>query len=467
MQNMDMTNKERQEWQEFFRGLFRVGIPVIIQSLINSLVNMLDVFMVGQLGEADITSASLGNAWFSLFSLLCGGVSAAGSLFIAQYWGKKEVPAIKKYMGIMMVGTITLAFVFAGLSVFGGSRIIRLSSSDGVVIERGGEYVRIIGYSYLFFAVTNVFAASLRSTERAYIPMTATVLSLLCNLCLNYVMIFGHFGVPAMGVYGAAYATLISRIIEMVFLLCAVRVCRAPIAGSLKEYMSWDKEMAAGYFRIGFLIILGEGIYAVGSYVYNMAYKYTGTNAQAALQICNSARGLAMVLAIGVGNCAGVIIGKMLGSNEMEKAKRFCRKYLAFSAVLAAVVSCGLVLLRPVILRNFNIGPEAYESAERMMLVLAFELPFRAVNFTIITGILRCGGDSTWCFVSNLCGTWLFGLPMAFLGAAVLKVPAWVVYLMACADEVGKFFICFPRAVKYRWMHNLTVQNEQRKAVRQ
>lgn len=453
---MNQANVSKNETKEFFQGIQVIGIPVIIQNLINSLVNMVDVFMVGRLGEVAITSTSLGNSWFFIYVLLCGGITAAGSIFISQHWGNKETGKIHQYMGIMTIGVIILAAIMGSCSIFFSDTIIRIYSRDPAVIKMGASYIRIIGYSYIFSALTNVFVATLRSTQNAFVPMIGTILSLICKLLLNYCLIFGHMGMPKLGVNGAAIATVIARIIEFLFIVGYTYCKKLDIGVNPKRFFHIERQTVKQYFRYGLFIILGEAIYGIGNSVYNIAYKYTGTESQAALQIVNSIKSLALVLSIGVGNSASVIIGKQLGQNQLEKAKRFCKKYLIFSPILAVVVSVILVLFAPMILHMFHIGQSSQTYAHKMIYILAFELPFRAINFTIIVGILRAGGDSTYCFKANLCGTWLFGLPMAFLGAVVLKAPVYIVYLMATADEIGKFFICFPRTIKYKWMRNLT-----------
>lgn len=456
---MTQINTTTNETKEFFQGILIIGIPVIIQNLINSLVNMTAVFMVGSLGEVAITSTSLGNSWFFVYILLCGGITAAGSIFISQHWGNKEIDKVHQYMGVMIIGVAILAAIMGTSSILFSDRIIRIYSNDPAVIKIGASYIRIIGYSYFFTALTNVFVATLRSTQIAFVPMIGTILSLLCNLLLNYCLIFGNMGMPRLGVNGAAIATVIARIIEFLFIVGYTYSKKLAIAVNPKRFFHIEYQTVKQYFRYGSFIILGEAIYGIGNSIYNIAYKYTGTESQAALQIVNSIKSMALVLSIGIGNSASVIIGNLLGQNQLEKAKRFCKKYLIFTPIVAAAVAVILVLFAPMILHMFQISQSSQTYAQKMLYILAFELPFRAINFTIIVGILRAGGDSTYCFKANFCGTWLFGLPMAFLGAVVLKAPVYIVFLMVTADEIGKFFICFPRTIKYKWMRNLTQNN--------
>lgn len=447
----------RDDMREWLQGIFLIGLPIMVQTLVNSLVNMVDVFMVGQLGEVAITASSLGNSWFFMYVLLIGGITAAGSIFIAQYWGAGQPAEIHKYMGIMFAGTGILMLLFGSLSIFGSDFVIRLYSKDPEVIGCGSRYIRVIGYSYFLFPITNVLVTALKSTENTRIPMIATLLSLFLNLLLNYMLIFGHFGMPRLGVTGAAVATLIARIVELLFVAGYVFGKKSMIAASFRTYFSFGKEQLQEYIKYGFFVILGECIYAVGTSVYNVAYKYTGTEAQAALQIVNSLNNLAMVTAIGIGQSAGVVIGKLLGGDELDKARRFCNRYLLFSAFLSFGMAVLVILAEPLYVSFFQIGGEAKEYVWKMVWVLAFTLPFRGVNFTIVTGILRSGGDSNYCFLANFIGTWLVGIPLAFLGAAVLCLPVYFVYLMIGADEISKFIICLPRALHDHWIHNLSL----------
>ncbi len=218
-----------------------------------------------------------------MYALLIGGITAAGSIFIAQHWGAGQTEEIHKYMGIMFAGAGILMLLFGLLSVFGSDLVIRFYSEDPEVIACGSRYIRLTGYSYFLFPVTNVFVTVLKSTENTRIPMIGTLLSLFLNLLLNYLLIFGHFGMPQLGVLGAAAATLIARCVEMLFIVFYVYRKKSVAAASVRSYFSFGSKQLGEYIRYGFFIILGECIYAIGISVYNAAYKYTGTEAQAAL----------------------------------------------------------------------------------------------------------------------------------------------------------------------------------------
>lgn len=343
--------------------------------------------------------------------------------------------------------------ITAGMQQVSGQRNCwQKSGRSGYGYRKFYKYLVVIS----FFRMGQ-FVAALKSTENTRIPMIGTLLSLFLNLLLNYALIFGHFGMPRLGVIGAAAATLTARTAEFLFIIGYVFGRKSVTAAKFRTYFSFGMKQLKEYMKYGFFVILGECIYGIGTSVYNAVYKYTGTESQAALQIVNSLGNLAMVAAIGIGQSAGVVIGKQLGRNELDKAKRFCNIYLLFAMILSIGMAVLVLLAEPLCVSVFRIGGKTKEYILKMVLVLAFTMPFRGVNFTIVTGILRSGGDSNYCFLANFIGTWVVGIPLAFLGAAVLQLPVYFVYLMAGADEVSKLMLCLPRALRGRWIRSLSV----------
>ncbi len=444
------------EQRKFVSDVIKIGAPVIVQSTLSSMVNMLDIFMLGQLGETAITAVSIGNQWFVLFSLLINGINAAGSIFISQYWGKREEKSIRHYMGILIYGGALLAVVFTLSSLLAPDVIMRLYSKDTIVIHEGIGYVRLIGLSYLMFAANSVMVAGLRSIGITKIPMLASMGSVLADVVLNYLLIFGNLGFPAMGVTGAAIAVIAARALEVFCVGMYVFLKKPPIYGRLREFLLIPREVVMKYFRYGALILLGEVAYAIGNNLFNIAYKYTGTQAQAALQIINSLQSLAMLFCGGFGTAAAVMLGTRLGRNCLEEAKRYCRWLLVFCLVVSCMISVLLILATPLFLQLFQVEAQVKHNLSIMIIILAFALPLRMEVFLCIVGILRSGGDSVFCFFANLFGVWGVGLPLVFLAAVYLELPVFMVYLMSTAQEAGKFVVCFQRVIRYKWLKNLT-----------
>lgn len=440
----------------FYKQVLTLGIPVMLQSLIQSLVNLLDVFMIGQLGEAEITAVSMGSGWVNLLFYLFGGISATGSVFIAQYWGKKDLQNIHSYMGLMAVINVVSGILFALFTACFSSEIIRFYTNDPQVIAYGSSYLKIMSVYCVLYALVNVSAVALRSTEQTVLPMAGTILSLCVNLVLNYILIFGRFGLPAMGVQGAAYATVIALTVQVVFLYGSAWLKKSPICAPVREYFKISGQQVKKYFVHGAFLILCEVIFGVGSNVSNIAYKYTGTNGQAALQIMNTFHQLSLVFSIGLGTAASIMIGKLLGENQLELVKLYSKRFMLLIPAAAAGLGVIVYFCSPALLSMFNINEQTLEYAKKLMIILAVTLPLKAESYALLVGILRSGGDSAYCFLTNFVGTWIISVPMIFLGAVVLKLPIHWVYLMSCACELGKIAVALPRTLSYKWVRNIT-----------
>lgn len=440
----------------FFKQILILGAPVALQNLFQALVNMLDVFMIGQLGAAEITAVAMGSGWIGLLFYLFNGITATGGVFIAQYWGKKDINEIHHYMGLMFILNLSFAIIFAIFTANFSDTIMLLYSKDPEVIALGSLYMKIMSISCVLIGLINVCSISLISTERTFITMLGTIISLSTNLILNYILIFGNFGAPKLGIKGAAIATIAALTTQMFFLYGISFIKRFPICAPIKEYFRFTLSDVKKYFHYGAFLILCEIVFAIGNNIYNIGYKYTGTSAQAALQIVNTFQGLAMILSQGIGTAAGIMLGKLLGENKLETVKIYSRRFMVIIPAVALVLSIIIALSSPLLLQMFNVGEVSIDYARKMMIIFAITMPLRAENFAIVAGILRSGGDSLYCFLANFVGNWLVGIPMVFLGAVVLQLPVYWVYLMVAADEIGKMVVGMPRALSYKWVKNLT-----------
>lgn len=440
----------------FLMEVVTIGAPVVVQSILGSLVNMLDVMMIGQLGEIAITASSVSNQWFMLFALLSNALCAAGGMFISQHWGKKELKNIHHFMGILFYGVLLLGVIFSITAITIPGTILTLYSKDALVIAEGSVYLRILGVSFLINAVSMVFITGLRSIGDTRIAMMASAASVITNGILNYILIFGTVITPAYGIRGAAIATVIARVVEFVIVMAYVFKRKPPVYGSLKAYFSIPAATWKKYFKVGFWVIFAEVLYAIGTTMYSIAYKYTGTEGQAALQIVNTYQNLALIMCGGFGTAASVMIGIRLGRNEFEEAKQCCNKLLVLGVIVSVSIAMIVILISPLLLGIFNVSDTVNGYLKTMIIIMAFSVPFNLMNYLCIVGVLRSGGDSTFCFIANMFGVWCVGIPLVWLTAVYLKMPVYIVYIMANMEQVGKLFVAFPRVIKYQWMNNLT-----------
>lgn len=431
----------------FIRNLIFLAVPIILQELLNSSVNMMDTFMIGRLGENEVTAVGLANQIFFLFNLLIFGISSGSSIFMGQYWGKKDVTSIHKVMGICFtLGTIAAAFFcFSALLI--PDILMKLYSKDSIVIELGIEYLRVVAISYFFTAIIVSINASLRVIGKTSLPMCTTFISLITNVILNYIFIF----VMNLGVVGAALGTISARTIELLMQILLINFLKVPIITNIKNYFSADKLFIFDCMKITTPVILNEFIWALGTTTYNIAYKFSKTEAQAAVQISSSVQNLFIVVGMGVGAACGIMLSNTLGSGDIKKAISYSRKCLVMSVILSIFMGICLILSSPLIISIFNVNNTVKDYTSKILIVISIGMVFKTFNYTSIVGILRSGGDTTFCLILDFASVWFVGVPFAFLGSMILHLPIYFTVALVYTEEICKFFVSSKRVFSNKW----------------
>ena len=435
----------------FIKTIAALAAPIILQEVLNASVNMLDVVMIGSMGIEEVTAVGLSNQIFFLFTVFCSGAVGAASIFSGQFFGKGDMQSIHKVMGINFVFVLLLATLFASGAFFFPEYLIRIYSNDEVVIALGAEYLRHIALSYFFTAITFSINGVLRSIAQTKIPMVTTIIALLSNLTLTYIFIF----VLELGVAGTAVATVIARSIEITAQLLIINKLRLPIVTKIKEYFTADKEFVKIFFKTGLPVIINAIIWSIGVSFYQVAYKFAGTEAQGAMQIASTVQNVFMVVGMAVGTSCGIMIANLLGGGNREKAIEYSRKCLITAVCFSTFMGMVLMLFSPIIAGFFDIDEAVKESVIKLLYIISFGIIMKTFNYTAIVGIIRSGGDTKFCLFLDLGVVWLIGIPMAFLGAAVLHLPIHLVLIMVYAEEVVKIGISGYRVLSNKWAKNL------------
>lgn len=431
----------------FIRSLLHLSVPIIFQEMLNSSVNMADTVMVGQLGVNEITAVGLANQIFFLFVLIIFGINSGAAIFIGQYWGKRDVKSIHKVMGISFVTGVFVAAVFCFGALFVPESIMGIYSKDSAVIALGADYLKVVGVSYFITAVTVAFNSSLRSTGMTKVPMMTTFCALIVNVVLNYVFIF----VLKMGVVGAALATVIARIIELLIIIVLVRALRTPSYSNIRGYFKADAAFIKEFYKLTVPVILNEFIWALGTSIYNVAYKFSGTEAQGAVQISSTVQNLFMVMGMGIGAGCGIIIANCLGAGEIKKAVRYSRKCLVLVVVISVFMGVCLLLSGKYIVSFFDVSETVKGYAFNIIIVISAGMLFKTFNYATIVGILRSGGDTGFCLLIDCIGVWLVGVPCAFIGSYFLKIPIHFTVALVYMEEVFKFVVSLKRVLSNVW----------------
>lgn len=441
--------------KEYNTGLALIALPIIAQNFVSSLLNMIDVTMIGQLGDTAIASVGQAGQVFFLMLLMLFGINSGVGVFVAQLWGKGDVASIRKVQGIGLSMGLASSLILCLIALLVPDALLRLFSSDAAVISEGSAYLRIIAWSYIPTAITFSYSATLRGVGLVRIPMIVSISAILLKTFLNYALILGHFGLPAMGIEGAAIATVISRSVEVVALLLITYLQRLPPAASPKELLGFDRPFLAAVMKTSLPVVLNETLWALGTITYNVVYGHIGTESYAAVQIAATIESLAFVIFIGISEASGILIGNRIGANQEEKAFDYARRSLGIAMVGAIGMGFVIYLLSPFMLNFYHISAVAHEHARNILTVMACVLWIKVTNLMLIIGILRAGGDTRFSLFLDAGSVWLVGVPLAWIGAFVLHLPVSGVYLLVVSEEFVKFGFALWRFFSRRWITNL------------
>ncbi|MBE5960653.1 MAG: MATE family efflux transporter [Lachnospiraceae bacterium] len=439
----------------FLSTLITLAIPITLQNFITSSLNLVDNLMIGKLGETAIAAVGLANQYFFIFLLAIGGVNAGANVFMAQYWGKRDLNNIKKMLGInLSVGGIT-AMLFGLCGFLFPHQIMGILSKDAEVIALGAQYMRIVSVTTMLTNITQGYSTALRSTEQPNVPMFASLIGVLSNAFLNWVLIFGKLGCPAMGVAGAAIATTIARVIEMSYVLYSVYGKKNLVASGMKEMFSFGMPDIRRYFKVSTSAILNELVWSIGMTAYSMAYAQIGTNAVATMQIATTLNNMFVVIATGLGVSSAIMVGNKIGSGEEETAHDYSKK-IAFLAPLSGVIlGICVAILAPFITALFKVQPATINATINVLRIMAVFAPLRFFSVVMIIGVFRGGGDTRFTMLLQLCTVWFYAVPLAFLGATVLGFSIEQVFFLICTEEVVKIFFVIRRLSSGKWLRNV------------
>ena len=305
--------------REYFHQVFRFALPIALQNLVTSSLNMVGVLMIGQLGEVPVAAVGLANQMFFLLQLVLFGITSGAAIFTAQLWGKQDLPNIRKVLSLGLVLAEAASLVFFSLAVFKPELVLGIYSKDPAVVAMGSEYLHIFGAAYLFFAVTMSFGVVLRSIGDVKTPMTISILALGFNTFLSYVLIFGELGFPALGVRGAAMAALISRVLECTIMVIVVYRYRPIVAVRLRDFFGLDFSFVGRVFKPMLPVILNETFWALGITAYFAVYARMGTDSLAAMNIVASIENMAFVLTFGLAHATAIMVGNRIGAGRRSE----------------------------------------------------------------------------------------------------------------------------------------------------
>ena len=444
------------EDKRFYSNVARLVMPMAIQNLINVGVTSTDVIMLGKVGETALSGVSLANQVYFILSLLFFGLTSGACVLTAQYWGKKDTRTIEKVMGMSFRISLLAAAVFTLAALVFPALLMRIFTTDQAVIEAGVSYLRIVAFSYMLSAFTNVYLNIIRSVEKVVIATVVYGTSLLANIIFNAIFIFGLLGVPAMGAAGAALGTLLARTIEVLIVVFYAVKMNDVVKIRWRDFFVKDKALGKDFFTYAFPVLLNELAWGAGMAAISAIVGHLGSSAVAAHSVAQVCRQLSMVIGFGISSAAAIMIGKAIGEKKEELAREYGRRFVKI-AVLCGIGGGLLILgISPLVKSLLNLTPLAKSYLTAMMLIMSYYVVGQSVNTTMIVGIFRAGGDTRFGLILDVSVMWLCSILGSAVGAFVLGIPMPWVYILLCRDEIIKIPFSVYRYKTYKWLRNVT-----------
>ena len=446
----------------FYREVMVLAFPIVLQNMVTSLLSMADIFMVGLLGELPMAAVTLANIPLTMVNFFIFGVQSGVTVLISQYWGRQDRDAINRLMGVAIWFALAISVTVATILVLDPVGFLSLFGNDPAIVSLAAEYGRIAGLSWVLNGVTMIYVAAYRSMERPTLGMYILMTSMLCNTFLNWVLIFGNLGAPAMGVKGAAVATLTARALEWV--MVAVHMKRGRyFKVDLKKILCPGQRMLRQFLRYGTPVVANEAFWGIGTGLYPtiMGHMAGSQEILAAFTIVGNVNTLCMVAIFGLASTAAILIGREIGAGNKEQVYSVGVAMNVLSVLVGVAMTVVLLTFAwwigpKWVFPTFHLSAGAAEIAGMMLAVQGVIAPMRDFNTTNIVGVLRGGGDVTAATVIDLSALWFISIPWAAVCGLVLETSVFWVYMAIAVEQVSKFFCGVWRLRSGKWVHDLT-----------
>lgn len=443
--------------KSFYRTMFIIAVPAALQSLISLAVSMLDNIMVSSLGEVALSAVSVSNQVTALFMALIYGLSSGSAALISQYWGKNDMERIKQVFSIVFKFCLIVSIVVSVFLFMYPQIALRLITDEVVVIEEAIIYLRIISLSYVVFGISTTFVMMLRYIEVVRITLYISIGSLVANLSLNYILIFGKLGFPAMGIKGAAIATLLTRILELIIVYIYMFKVQKKLIISIKELFKRSPLMLKDYIKHGIPIALGDSQWALVGILKAAIIGRLGVGMIAATNVAQSVLQLGMLFTGALSNGACVVIGKTVGQKDYKKTREYSKTIQIMFVFIGILASATIFFTRGLTTGLYSgLSLDVKTLAMQFISIGAITLIGTTYHASCFIGINRGAGDGRFVFIVDMICGWFIVLPLAYLAAFVFHLPKQWVFLALYIDQCFKWIIAFIRLRGDKWIRNVT-----------
>lgn len=440
-----------------------VALPIALQSLIASSLSLVDNLMVGSLGEEELNAVGVSVQIYFIHWMMLFGFTSGSATFMAQYFGAKDLTSIRKTAGFAITVNLSVSMLFFIAAMFFPQYVLRVFTNFPEIIDLGSSYVRTGALTFLCNAVTVPLTAALRATQQTKLPLYISGAAFLTNTFLNYVLIFGSFGAPKLGVTGAALATALARILELTLSLYVVFGRNNIIRGPIREFFGFHKDLALKIVKNAVPTTINESMWGLGTALYIAAFARIGVTEGAAVQACNTINNLFILAAFSVGDAVLILVGQKLGEGKLDYAYRLAKKLVVIGLVIGACGGMLLILLGKTLLGLFDFTEQGAHYAFLILIVYGCSMWLSVYNGVIITGVLRCGGDTRFAMLAEVLSVWCIGVPMAFFASLVLRWPIYLAVLAVKLEEVVKGLALTKRFFSKKWVRNVVMESNEQK----
>ena len=443
---------------DFYRQIFKLAIPIIIQNLLSAAVNSADVIMLNYVGQSSISAVSLAANYSSILFMVYYGLGTGASLLCSQYSGKNNLQAIHAVEGIALRFSVGISILVALIAFMMPQRMMQLFTADPELITIGSSYLRVMGITYICWGISEIYLAVLRSIGRVTISMVLNVLAFVLNIFLNAVFIFGLFGAPKLGATGVAIATALSRLVQL--LACVIVSILSKDVKLNPAYMFLrSKVLFHDFIRLSLPALGNDLSWSVAFSMYSVILGHLGTDAVAANSLVIVVRNIGSVFCFAIASAGTILLGQIMGKDDLEKSKKYASRMLRLTVITGALGGVIVLAVTPFVLKFASLNETAMHYLKYMLLINSYYIMGSAVNTALIAGVFRAGGDTKFGLICDTVDMWVYAVPLGFFAAFVLKLPVLWVYFLLCTDEFVKWPWVLHHYRKGEWAKNITREN--------
>lgn len=438
--------------KRFLSSVIGIAVPVGLQSMLQSSFSMIDQLMVGQLGTAAVSAVEVAGRPAFIYNVITGAVAAIAGIMISQYLGMKDEDMADRSLSVNLAITAVLAALFGGLCLVFPEQIVGIFVGDDAAIQSaGGDYLRIILWTYLPMGISSILAVMIRCMDKAVWPLAAGIASAVVNTGLNYVLIFGHLGFPALGLTGAAIASLLSQVVNL--LLIFILFCR--LRKGFRFHLRVGNAFWKQYLSMLWPLLVTEFLWSLGQNVNTFIYGHMASGDLAAMSMTGPIQGLFIGALTGVSQAAGILIGKRLGAEEYKEAYQDSKKLVGYGFLGSLILSALVIAIRGFYVTLYNVEPQVQDAAQGLLLAFAILAPVKVANMILGGGVVRSGGKTAYIMVIDIIGTWLVGVPLGLITAFVFHMDIFWVYFILSQEEVVRLVMTVFVFQRGGWMNRL------------